>query len=369
MPLVNAQAPQAQATPSVPALGSYANAFPQAQSIGANALTALPTQANAAATPATPATPSASSAPAQVSNNAPVAPNTSAASQVSAQDQAAQTPTQKIVNVPNIGTLPETSPAAQAYEGLQKLAPDYSGVMYADKSQAAKDRSTLQQQVNTNLEGASNQIMALKHLSNAFSAMNNQAIPAGPLNKYLNSDDIALIGQIIGEPLDGNQQVSAAARGLVEKLGNGISNLRAYAGIKELVIGAKPSENDTLATQQDKLNYYADLMGRTQDKNLLLQQGLDMNLPANKIESVINKEFAVKPEDSYDKWTNRRANITNTQVSRVPAPVSNAGKTTLDQMQGLSPELKQSYQTLIQRAKSGDAEAARALDNDFKIAY
>jgi len=363
MPLGNAQAPQAQATPSVPALGSYANAFPQTQSIGANALTALPAQPSAPA-----ASPTAPAAPAPTTGNVTAPSNVSAASQVGAQDQAAQTPTQKVINVPNIGTLPDTSPAAQAYQGLQKIAPDYAGVMYADKSQASKDRATLQQQVNANLEGASNQVMALKHLSNAFSAMNNQAIPAGPLNKYLNAEDMALIGQIIGEPLDGNQQVSAAARGLVEKLGNNISNLRAYAGIKELVIGAKPSETDTLATQQDKLNYYADLMGRTQDKNLLLQQGLDMNLPANKIESVINKEFAVKPEDSYDKWTNRRANITNTQASRVPTPVSTAGKNTIDQMQGLSPELKQSYQTLIQRAKSGDAAAIKGLD-ELQVAY
>lgn len=203
----------------------------------------------------------------------------------------------QVVNPPR-GNYPPDSRNSGAWREIADLSKIYRGVIVDSTPAQQKVRAELFDENSNAIALTSQQAVAINYLQDAFNRMNQQGIKQGTIsslvtNKILSPEIVGAISNSLGVKLDGAMDVNQASLAAVEKLGSDIKNLRAYAGIKELLVSAKPQATDTPDVTADKMARIRDAISLTQNRAQAINAALDSNLPVSKALWVADKWYSV----------------------------------------------------------------------------
>ena len=280
-----------QGSPNVPTGGQALNSFLFPQAPKTNIATPAQPEATspednieATAEPEENATPAAPAAPVNI-------PTVS--TQATQSTQVAQ-PAQPKVSVPWYPDreLDVNDPNAKVYSEFEKIAPLYKGSITT--GDARKESTKLITENSNVINQASDQAAALDHLKDAFDRMQSQGVKSGTLGTFINADLRSAIGNAFGVELDGGQDVAGAARTLVDKLGTN-TKLRAYAGINELIVKAKPNEADSPEVFAKKLSNISQFVQLASDRASAMNYGLSQGIPLSKVINTVNDGYKITP--------------------------------------------------------------------------
>ena len=293
-----------QGSPNVPTGGQALNSFlfPQAPTPAQPEATSPEDNIEATAEPEEPAAPTAPTAPA--APTAPTAPvNIPTVSTQATQSAQVAQPAQPKVSVPWYPDreLDVNDPNAKAFSDFQKIAPLYKGSVTTGNAQ--KESIKLLAENSNVINQASDQAVALDHLSDAFNRMQSQGVKSGTLGTFINADLRSAIGNAFGIQLDGGQDIAGAARTLVDKLGTN-NKLRAYAGINELIVKAKPNESDSPEVFAHKMSMIAQFIRLAGDRASAMNYGLSQGIPLSKVFTTVDNDYRITPNAQKSESAN-----------------------------------------------------------------
>ena len=203
----------------------------------------------------------------------------------------------QVVNTP-WGKYPPDSRDSKAWREIADLSNTYRGVSVDSTPSQQKARAELFDENSNAIALTSQQAVAINYLQDAFNRMNQQGIKQGTIsslitNRILSPEIVGAISNSLGVKLDGAMDVNQASLAAVEKLGSDIKNLRAYAGIKELLVSAKPQATDTPDVTADKMARIRDAISLTQNRAEAINAALDAGVPVSKALRVADKYYSV----------------------------------------------------------------------------
>jgi hypothetical protein len=216
---------------------------------------------------------------------------------VPSDSQQAPVDSAQVVSTP-WGDFGKDSRDAKAWEDIKKTQKIYENVRIDDSPAERKARADLFEENSNVIALTSQQAVAIGFLQNAFDRMNQQGIKQGTISslitsKILSPEIVGAISNSLGLSLDGSMDVNQASLAAVEKLGSDIKNLRAYAGIKELLVSAKPQSTDTPEVTASKMARIIDAISMAQNRAEAINTALDVGIPRLKALSIADKNYAV----------------------------------------------------------------------------
>jgi hypothetical protein len=225
------------------------------------------------------------------------------------------TPAPDVAAVPPVATPPPEKPKVAAPWLPNPVdATDHNAVALSEINAAAKktrgvplnkvqqaDRAKLASDVLDVTNNFSGQSAALNNAARAFENLKSSSVPPGPLNAFLPANLLAVLG------LDGAQDFDSAMTSLVEKSTGGLKNIRAYQGIKDLLISAKPRRTDTPRVIAMKMDYMASLMNKTLEQSGAMGYALGQGALAQDVELIAARNYKLGPKDSYAAYVSQNS--------------------------------------------------------------
>jgi hypothetical protein len=261
------------------------NAYGKMVPVGKPVFTTNPNGPGATGAPAAPGTATRATPPV----GTPVTPS----APTGAAGANAPTTPKELVNVPGIGLVAPDSNDALAWGETKSLAKTYEGVRVDTSTASQKDRIETQKDNSDAITVGSQQAMALGYLQEAFDRMNQQGVTQGSIGSFLPPQLLSVIGETFGIKLDGSVDAGTAALTVVEKMGSELKNIRAYAGIKELLVKAKPDVRDTPAVTARKMRELREGISLIQNRAQAINEALELNIPVAKARRIGDKFYSM----------------------------------------------------------------------------
>jgi hypothetical protein len=194
----------------------------------------------------------------------------------------------------------KNSQVAKAIPVIEKVVSqaDTSAVMTKEQEKRFAERVA---DNSDNLNAISSQALALQNARRAYDQVKNSGvIKTGSWWRVLDPDVASLFGEFQGQDFD------SAMLSYIEKTTSTLKNIRAYQGIKDLLIAAKPRLMDDPRVNDAKFTYMSELLNHQQDyiaaENYMLEKGV----PYSTAISTASKTFRVSPDGDYNAWAGKK---------------------------------------------------------------
>lgn len=201
------------------------------------------------------------------------------------------------------------SQTAKAIPVIEKAVAAANPDVVMNKEQEKRFTERIAQN-SDNMNALSSQSLSLQNAKRAFDEVKKSgAVKTGPWWRVLSPDLAALFGEYQGQDFD------SAMLNYVEKTTGTLKNIRAYQGVKDLLIAAKPQLKDDPRVIDAKFAYMGESLNHQQDyiaaENYMLEKGV----PYSTALSTAAKTFRVSPDGDYTAWAAKKG----------IAPSANAG--------------------------------------------
>ena len=194
----------------------------------------------------------------------------------------------------------KNSQVAKAIPAIEKAVSnvDTNAVMTKEQDKRNYDRIS---DNSDNLNAISSQALALQNARRAYDEVKNSGVvKTGPWWRILSPDVASLFGEYQAQDFD------SAMLSYIEKTTGTLKNIRAYQGIKDLLIAAKPRLADDSRVNDAKFTYMSELLGHQQDaiaaENYMLEKGV---IPSTAV-STASRVFRISPDGDYNAWAGKK---------------------------------------------------------------
>jgi hypothetical protein len=200
----------------------------------------------------------------------------------------------------------KNSQVAKAIPAIEKAVSEVDTNAVMNKEQEKRFTERIAEN-SDNLNAISSQSLALQNAKRAYDEVKNSGvIKTGPWWRVLSPDVASLFGQYQGQDFD------SAMLSYIEKTTGTLKNVRAYQGIKDLLIAAKPRLADDSRVNDAKFTYMSELLGHQQDAIAAENYMLEKGVPYSTALSTASKTFRISPDGDYNTWAAKRGVQSNT---------------------------------------------------------
>ena len=192
------------------------------------------------------------------------------------------------------------SQTAKAIPVIEKAVAAANPDVVMNKEQEKRFTERIAQN-SDNMSALSSQSLSLQNAKRAFDEVKKSgAVKTGPWWRVLSPDLAALFGEYQG------QDFNSAMLSYIEKTTGTLKNIRAYQGVKDLLIAAKPRLEDDPRVIDAKFAYMTEALNHQQDyiaaENYMLEKGV----PYSTALSTAAKLFRVSPDGDYNAWAAKK---------------------------------------------------------------
>jgi hypothetical protein len=216
-------------------------------------------------------------------------------------DAAQPTVAENQIYVPFVDRVVEKdSQTAKAIPVIEKAVAAVNPDVVMNKEQEKRFTERIAQN-SDNMSALSSQSLSLQNAKRAFDEVKKSGvIKTGAWWRVLSPDLAALFGEYQGQDFD------SAMLNYVEKTTGTLKNIRAYQGVKDLLIAAKPQLKDDPRVIDAKFAYMGEALNHQQDyiaaENYMLEKGV----PYSTALSTAAKVFRVSPDGDYTAWAAKK---------------------------------------------------------------
>ena len=196
--------------------------------------------------------------------------------------------------------LPKDSQTAKALPAIEKVISSVNPDVVMSKEQEKRFTERVAQN-SDNMNALSSQSLSLQNARRAFDEVKKSGVlGTGAWWKVLSPDIASLFGEYQG------QDFNSAMLSYIEKTTGTLKNIRAYQGVKDLLIAAKPRLEDDPRVIDAKFAYMGESLNHQQDyiaaENYMLEKGV----PYSTALSTASKLFRVSPDGDYNTWAAKK---------------------------------------------------------------
>jgi hypothetical protein len=194
----------------------------------------------------------------------------------------------------------KNSQLAKALPAIEKAISGVDPRAVASDTQDAKIQEyTLKN--SENLNALSTQALALQNAKRAFDQVKQSGVvKTGPWWRVLSPDVAALFGDYQAQDFD------SAMLSYIEKSTGTLKNVRAYQGLKDLLLGPKPRLTDKPEVIESKFNYMTESLEHAQDIILAENYMLQNDVPLHIASRIASTRFIISPNGDYNTWAAKK---------------------------------------------------------------